>query len=194
MSGFIIKQALLQLCTILLWKSEIFRGSDVTQTPLVWKNKGENATISCSHTKGDLYFQMYWYRQLPGETMKLIVFTTTGGSKHDFGSFSKEKFSATKTVAQSGTFTVKNLEPKDEGLYFCAVSQHSDAGRQRSLTKTPKCNIHIRLMMVCTVGGVQVPCALSPAYIIKLNTSFANIFQQRKYNTYKNHTNHRNKL
>uniref|UniRef100_A0A8C6NLR6 Ig-like domain-containing protein n=1 Tax=Nothobranchius furzeri TaxID=105023 RepID=A0A8C6NLR6_NOTFU len=101
--------------------------SDVTQSPFVWKQEGEDATMDCSHTKGDLYFQMYWYWQLPGETMRLIVFTSTGISQHDFGDFSKEKFSATKTVAQSGTFTVKNLELKDEGLYFCAVSKHGDA-------------------------------------------------------------------
>ena len=58
--------------------------------------------------------------------MKLIVFTTVGKEKHDFGNFSKKKFSATKPDAASGTFTVKNLVPEDKGLYFCAVSQHSD--------------------------------------------------------------------
>ncbi|XP_032356657.1 uncharacterized protein LOC116670300 isoform X2 [Etheostoma spectabile] len=97
-------------------------GSDVTQTPdILWKNKADSATISCSHTKGGSYFQMYWYRQLPGETMKLIVFTRLGNKDHDFGVFSKEKFSATKPDAESGTFTVNNLEPEDKGLYFCAV-------------------------------------------------------------------------
>ena len=58
--------------------------------------------------------------------MKLIVFTRLGNENHDFGDFSTEKFSATKDDAYSGTFTVKNLEPKDKGLYFCAVSKHSD--------------------------------------------------------------------
>uniref|UniRef100_A0A8D0DF37 Ig-like domain-containing protein n=1 Tax=Sander lucioperca TaxID=283035 RepID=A0A8D0DF37_SANLU len=101
-------------------------GSDVTQTPdILWGKKGDNATINCSHTKDAGYNQMYWYRQLPGETMKLIVFTRYGFDDHDFGDFSKDKFSATKPDTESGTFTVNNLEPEDKGLYFCAVSQHS---------------------------------------------------------------------
>uniref|UniRef100_A0A3B3ILN0 Ig-like domain-containing protein n=1 Tax=Oryzias latipes TaxID=8090 RepID=A0A3B3ILN0_ORYLA len=67
-------------------------------------------------------------KQLPGETMELVVFTSTAqrGGEHDFGAFSKEKFSATKTEAERGTFTVKKVQPEDKGLYFCAVSQHSD--------------------------------------------------------------------
>ncbi|XP_029293370.1 tripartite motif-containing protein 16-like [Cottoperca gobio] len=73
-----------------------------------------------------LYAGMYWYRQLPGETVKLIVFTTTGNKDHDFGDFKEEKFSATKPDAESGTFTVKDVQPEDNGLYFCAVSEHSD--------------------------------------------------------------------
>lgn len=110
-------------------------GSDVTQTDILWKNKGDSATIDCSHTKGASYFYMYWFRQLPGETMKLIV-STTPGEDPDFGNFSKEKFSATKTKAESGTFTVKNLEAADRGLYFCAVSEHNDADVSGSRTET----------------------------------------------------------
>ena len=58
--------------------------------------------------------------------MKQIVFTDPN-SKPDFEpDFKDERFSATKPNAASGTFTVKNLEPGDKGLYFCAVSEHSD--------------------------------------------------------------------
>ncbi|KAF7641181.1 hypothetical protein LDENG_00290380 [Lucifuga dentata] len=100
-------------------------GSDVTQPSILWRNKGDNATIDCSHTKGAGYYQMYWYRQLPGQGMRLIVFTVSGKKYHDFGDFGGEKFSATKPDDESGTFTVKNLAAEDEGLYFCAVSEHS---------------------------------------------------------------------
>ena len=100
-------------------------GSDVKQTDMLWKDEGDSATMNCSHTKTADYIQMYWYRQLPGETMELIVLAL-GKDNHDFGNFSEKKFAATKPDYKTGTFTVKNVEPGDQGLYFCAVSKHSD--------------------------------------------------------------------
>ena len=114
------------LLTFIVFHTGLTDGSDVYQTSILWEKKGGSAEISCNHTKGVSYSYMYWYRQLPGKTMELIVFTTT--ITKDFGDFSKDKFSAEKTVAERGTFTVKNLQPEDKGWYFCAVSQHSDAG------------------------------------------------------------------
>uniref|UniRef100_A0A3P9JZE5 Ig-like domain-containing protein n=1 Tax=Oryzias latipes TaxID=8090 RepID=A0A3P9JZE5_ORYLA len=125
---------LLFVCSLLNCFFILFRlvsgtdGSDVSQTSMLWTKKGQDATMNCSHTKDATFYQMYWYRQLPGETMEQVVFTSTAqrGGEHDFGAFSKEKFSATKTEAERGTFTVKEVQPEDKGLYFCAVSQHSD--------------------------------------------------------------------
>lgn len=87
--------------------------------------------MDCRHTKAASCIQMYWYRQLPMEAMRLVVYTTLGKKSHDFGSFNNSKFSATKPDPFSGTFTVKNVEPQDQGVYFCAVSEHSgtDPGR-----------------------------------------------------------------
>ncbi|CAK6965776.1 M1-specific T cell receptor beta chain-like [Scomber scombrus] len=131
MEIIIIKQILFTFSILLLWTTGLIYGNDVTQTSILWEEQGKEATMSCSHTKGDTYRYMYWYRQLPGETMKLIVFTTTTTQKHDFGEFSEEKFSATKTKPESGTFTVKKLESQDNGLYFCAVINGDD------VTQTP---------------------------------------------------------
>ncbi|XP_076013820.1 M1-specific T cell receptor beta chain-like isoform X4 [Genypterus blacodes] len=118
-----IKHGLLSLLVFLLWIKGLVDGSDVIQTPILWKNKGGNATMDCRHTKGVDYNQMYWYRQLPGEGMRQIVFTRLGIKDHNFEpDFTMETFSATKPDADSGTFTVKNLVPEDEGLYFCAVT------------------------------------------------------------------------
>ncbi|KAL7862357.1 hypothetical protein SRHO_G00137980 [Serrasalmus rhombeus] len=98
--------------------------SGVTQTPSVlWVQKGKSAEMTCSHTKGISYNQMYWFRQQV-KPMELIVYISTANNP-DFGNFSREKFSATKKEAERGSFTVKNVESDDSALYFCAVSEHS---------------------------------------------------------------------
>uniref|UniRef100_A0A3B4FWW7 Immunoglobulin V-set domain-containing protein n=1 Tax=Pundamilia nyererei TaxID=303518 RepID=A0A3B4FWW7_9CICH len=96
-------------------------GSDVEQTPTLWERDGESATMQCNHTKGFTYRYMYWFRQLTGETMTLIVFATTGkkDDEHDYGNFDKDKFSASKPVVESGTFTLKNLKiTEHHTLYY----------------------------------------------------------------------------
>ena len=100
----------------------------VKQTTVLWKNKGENATVECSHNKLADY-QMYWYRQLPGEGMKQVVFTISDTKPDYQPGFNETKFSTTKPDALSGTFTVKNLIPEDNGMYFCAVSQSAQCYR-----------------------------------------------------------------
>lgn len=80
--------------------------------------------MDCSHDLGGQFLQMYWYQQLPGESMNLVVYTVPY-SQPDFGDFSQDKFSANKTDAESGSFTVKNVGPGDNGVYFCVVSSHT---------------------------------------------------------------------
>ncbi len=59
--------------------------------------------------------------------MKQIVLTRSGIDDHDFEpDFRNERFEASKPDAESGSFIVKNLVPEDKGVYFCAVSRHSD--------------------------------------------------------------------
>lgn len=105
--------------------------------------------MDCRHTKTAGYAQMYWFRQLPMEPLRLIVFTALGKKKHDFGSFNTSKFSATKPDAFSGSFTVKNIEPQDQGVYFCAVSEHSGTDPSWCSAKTPvHSNLNITLPLL----------------------------------------------
>ena len=48
-------------------------GSDVTQTDTLWKLQGDDATMDCKHSKEATFYQMYWYRQLPGEPIRLMA-------------------------------------------------------------------------------------------------------------------------
>lgn len=54
--------------------------------------------------------------------MKHVVYTVPFSKQHDFGNFSQEKFSATNPDFETGSFTVKNVQPEDRGVYYCAVS------------------------------------------------------------------------
>ena len=106
--------------------------NDVTQTPrILWKHHGDSAEMNCSHTKDATYNQMYWYRQRQGETMSLVVFTTSY-SKEEFGDIDKTKYSTVKTEADKGSLTVISVESDDSGIYFCSVSEHSVADSTQS--------------------------------------------------------------
>ncbi|KAJ8289649.1 hypothetical protein GJAV_G00003710 [Gymnothorax javanicus] len=98
---------------------------EVRQSPsLLWKTQGldESAEMKCEHTDVSFY-QMYWFRQIPGQSIELVVLSDTT-NKPDFGSFSSDKYGVVKTVVQKGNFTVKKLAPEDSGIYFCAAASH----------------------------------------------------------------------
>ncbi|KAL4656188.1 hypothetical protein GN956_G5629 [Arapaima gigas] len=112
-------------------------GLQVRQFPLLhWKVQHQDlsAEMTCNHTDSS-YNQMYWFRQLPGQNMELIVFSNAYG-KPDFGNFSKSKYEVKHSVPENGVFTVNMLEPKDSGVYLCAASSHCGSELWRSCSKT----------------------------------------------------------
>uniref|UniRef100_A0A3B3VYX6 Ig-like domain-containing protein n=1 Tax=Poecilia latipinna TaxID=48699 RepID=A0A3B3VYX6_9TELE len=93
---------------------------DVIQDPTIsWSFKSKSAEMKCSHKNLITHTQMYWYRQRPGETMTLIVYTAFGGQP-DYGENLQSKYSAVKDSIEAGALTVKDLQPDDSGIYFCA--------------------------------------------------------------------------
>uniref|UniRef100_A0AAY4AE17 Ig-like domain-containing protein n=1 Tax=Denticeps clupeoides TaxID=299321 RepID=A0AAY4AE17_9TELE len=93
--------------------------TEVTQTPsIIWKTMGDSAQMICTHILGSGYYQMYWYRQHQGESMRLIVFTTTGSK--DFGDFKEDKYSTVKTFAQTRISYLGFLELFDMASMCCA--------------------------------------------------------------------------
>lgn len=109
--------------------------NDVLQTNIIWARISESVTINCSHTKDALHNQMYWYSQQQGESLKLIVFTTSYKTV-EFGQVKENKYSASKTVPESGSLTIQDVEAADSAVYFCAVSKHSDVIKGQSCTRT----------------------------------------------------------
>uniref|UniRef100_A0A673YT10 Ig-like domain-containing protein n=1 Tax=Salmo trutta TaxID=8032 RepID=A0A673YT10_SALTR len=128
----------------------LVEGSEVTQIPtILWGLKDSDSQMNCSHTKGLSYFQMYWYRQLPGEGMKQVVYTSTY-NRPDYGDFSEDKYPTIKTTAKSGSFTVKKVE--DTGLYYCAVSKAQCISYTLHYTQNPSppSTLHQRLSIMLT--------------------------------------------
>ncbi len=99
---------------------------DVTQHPEIsWSSVSTSVEMTCSHNKDAGHSQMYWFKQHPEETMTLIVYTAFGGQP-DYGRVPQTKYSATKDKIETGALTVADLQLNDSGVYFCAVSKHSD--------------------------------------------------------------------
>uniref|UniRef100_A0A673LUL0 Ig-like domain-containing protein n=1 Tax=Sinocyclocheilus rhinocerous TaxID=307959 RepID=A0A673LUL0_9TELE len=112
--------------------------SDVSQVPSVLMAvKGSSVQLNCTHKKDSTF--MYWYRQRPGQTMTLIVFTSTLSSKHDYGDSDPNKFPVIKTVPESGSLTVNNVESDDSAVYFCSVSKHTVCQRLESAIQKHSC-------------------------------------------------------
>ncbi len=98
----------------------------MTQHPEIsWSYVSKSAEMTCSHKKDISHSQMYWFKQRPGETMTLIVYTVFEGQP-DYGRVPQTKYSATREKIETGALTVTDLQLNDSGVYFCAVSKHSD--------------------------------------------------------------------
>ncbi|RXN36806.1 immunoglobulin iota chain-like protein [Labeo rohita] len=99
-------------------------GEDVLQKPaILYELKGKSAQINCTHNKDSDYRLMYWYRQRQGQTMRLVAFTTSY-SDPEYGDSEPNKFVANKTVPESGSLTVDNLELDDSAIYFCSTKSY----------------------------------------------------------------------
>ncbi|CAB1335681.1 unnamed protein product, partial [Coregonus sp. 'balchen'] len=121
-SFIIMFRVLIHLAALPLWVTGLVEGSEVTQTPtILWGLKDSDAQMNCSHTKGATYFQMYWYRQRPGEGMKQVAFTTPNSKSEYSGDFSEDKYPTVRNAAESGSFTVKKVEAGDSGIIFIII-------------------------------------------------------------------------
>lgn len=63
--------------------------------------------------------------------MSLVVYTVFGGQP-DYSGNSQTKYSAVKEAIENGALTVKNVQPDDGGVYFCAIGKHSDVRSRNS--------------------------------------------------------------
>ena len=82
--------------------------------------RGTSVTIECRQVDSQLAL-MYWYRQLPGQSLVLMA-TANQGSKATYESgFTDNKFPISRPNLAFSTLTVSNASSEDSSSYFCSA-------------------------------------------------------------------------
>ena len=89
--------------------------------------------IECRQVDSQLP-EMYWYRQLPGQSLVLMA-TANQGSKATYErGFTEDKFPISRPKLAFSTLTVSNASSEDSSSYFCSAGDTvlgTDQGSQQ---------------------------------------------------------------
>uniref|UniRef100_A0A4W6BN23 Ig-like domain-containing protein n=1 Tax=Lates calcarifer TaxID=8187 RepID=A0A4W6BN23_LATCA len=106
----------------------------ITQWPhYISRPPGGLAEIHCYQNDTD-YEYLYWYKQLRGKDIQLVVVLVVGTPNFEEGF--KSGFQAVKVNEKQWSLTISSVQGKDEAFYLCAASSHSAVAHLRSVTKT----------------------------------------------------------
>uniref|UniRef100_A0A6Q2XCD0 Ig-like domain-containing protein n=1 Tax=Esox lucius TaxID=8010 RepID=A0A6Q2XCD0_ESOLU len=143
---------LIHVVTLLLWVTGLSQTDQVHQTPTaILKQPGDEVQLTCNHTNTN-YDMILWYQQSEQRpALKLIgnVRYTKATMEDSF----KEHFNMSGDASAGKT----KLETGDRGMYFCAVSEHSDTEDKYSCTKTPV-SVVIRYNIIQIDEGLIMYC------------------------------------
>ncbi|KAL7862353.1 hypothetical protein SRHO_G00137940 [Serrasalmus rhombeus] len=107
---------------------------NVYQTPPdLIKNKEKSTELHCSHSILN-YRLMLWYKQSENNQLSLLGYLNMD-SKYPEEAL-RPKITLDGDGRNNGTLTLKNLQPNDSAVYFCAASQAQCCRLLCSLTKT----------------------------------------------------------
>ncbi|MGH0170839.1 UNVERIFIED_CONTAM: hypothetical protein FKN15_059614 [Acipenser sinensis] len=102
------------------------QGIGVSQTPQVLLQGAQgSAGMFCEHDGDSSYTQMYWYRQLRGQGIQLLVFSDFYKDPEFEKDFSKDRYEVKRPAVTKGSLKIMNLEPSDSALYFCLFTDFS---------------------------------------------------------------------
>ena len=114
-------------------------GALVSQKPSrAIRQRGTSMMIECQ-VDSQVNF-MYWYRQLPGQSLVLMA-TANQGSKATYESeFTDSKFPIDRPKLEFSTLTVSNASSEDSSSYFCSAGDTvlgTDQGSQQEPLSHP---------------------------------------------------------
>ncbi|KAF0872144.1 TVB3 protein, partial [Crocuta crocuta] len=81
--------------------------------------RGASMTIHCEvDTQLPL---MFWYRQLPGQSLVLIATANQGVVATYEHGFTRDKFPISRPTLEFSTMTISNVSLEDSSFYFCSA-------------------------------------------------------------------------
>ncbi|KAG8525185.1 T cell receptor beta variable 20-1, partial [Galemys pyrenaicus] len=105
-------------------------GALVFQHPRrVISRSGSSVEIQCS-LMGISYPIMFWYRQLPNQSLTAMATSNEDSSPFYEQGFSNEKFPINRLNKTFATLMVMSVNREDSGLYLCAASD-TELGREQ---------------------------------------------------------------
>lgn len=92
--------------------------------------RGTSVTIQCQ--VDSQVALMFWYRQLPGQSLILIATANQGSEATYESGFTKDKFLIHCPNLTFSILTVNSVNPEDSSFYFCSAGDTVPGTDQRS--------------------------------------------------------------
>ncbi|XP_055361837.1 M1-specific T cell receptor beta chain-like [Betta splendens] len=111
------------LTFFLLWAAGASQSVLITQWPrYISSLPNDSVEMQCYQNDTD-YEYLYWYRQLRGRGLQLMVTIVVGTVtiEEEF----KSGFKAARSATERWSLTISSVQQKDEAVYLCAASPHT---------------------------------------------------------------------
>ncbi|KAL4656183.1 hypothetical protein GN956_G5624 [Arapaima gigas] len=108
--------------TCLLITAGLSKGVNIIQRiPVLFAQPGvRTETLHCEHDD-NTYYTMLWYRQTAG-AMDLLAYSGSENSATIEPPFKDSKYTMNRPETLKSSLEIKNLQPNDSAVYFCAAS------------------------------------------------------------------------
>ena len=93
--------------------------------------RGTSVMIECHQVDSQLT-SMYWYRQLPGQSLVLMATSNQGLKATYERGFTEDKFPIDRPKLEFSTLTVSSASSEDSSSYFCSAGDTVLGTDQRS--------------------------------------------------------------
>uniref|UniRef100_A0A671Z0N7 Ig-like domain-containing protein n=1 Tax=Sparus aurata TaxID=8175 RepID=A0A671Z0N7_SPAAU len=110
------------LCTLITALTYVDAAKVVTQTPAVHTvSTGQQLVLNCNIERDENY-NVYWYKQVPGEAPQFVLYFYHSHSSPSFGTgFSSDRFDSKASSNINYQFIIKRTETGDSAVYYCAT-------------------------------------------------------------------------